>query len=151
MPADGRDPVEPGLFGPNGRIPTARAITLRRPSGIATLRKGWLPRHTVAMIVLSPLLFLAYAAALGTAHGDPSWTLLLGGMSLVAALIVTTYLPLRGARAVPGSSCTMLAGVLVPVAGILLNQATGIISGALGLVILGFALFQRVSGASACG
>ncbi|MGV8909028.1 MAG: hypothetical protein ACOH1Y_08595 [Propionicimonas sp.] len=151
MPLDGRENDERPLFGPNGRIPMVQAVTLTRPSGLTTLRQGWLPRHTVAMIVLSPLLFLAYAAALGTGYDDPFWTLLLGGMSLVAALIVTTYLPLRGAQAVPGSSCTMLAGVLVPVAGVLLNQATGIITGGLALVILSFALFQRVSGASACG
>ena len=151
MPLDGRELDETPLFGPHGRIPTVQAVTLTRPSGLTTLRKGWLPRHTLAMVVLSPLLFVAYTAALGTGLNDPFWTLLLGGMSLVAALIVTTYLPLRGARAAPGSSCTILAGVLVPVAGILLHQATGIVSAVLALGILSFGLLQRVSGASACG
>ncbi len=151
MPLDGRGVDEPPLFGPNGRIPTSKAVTLTRQPGITTLRKGWLPRHTVAMIALSPLLFIGYRAALGAGFDDPLWTLMLGGMSLVAALILTTYLPLRGARPAAGPSCTVLAGLLVPGAAILLNQATGVFSGAIALAILSLGLLQRVSGASACG
>jgi hypothetical protein len=151
MPLDGRELDEPPLFGPQGRIPTIQAVTLTRQSGIAALRKGWLPRHTVAMIVLSPLVFGGYAAALGTGLGDPVWTLLLIAMSLVAAMILTTYLPLRGAARTTGSSCTVMAGLLVPGAGILLSQGTGVFSGAVALGILSLGLLQRVSGSSACG
>lgn len=151
MPADGRESDETPLFGPHGRIPAVQAVALTRPSGITTLRNGWLPRHTVAMMVLSPLLFIGYSAALGVEFVDPFWTLLLGVMSLAAALILTTYLPLRAARPAQGSSCAVLAGLLVPGAGILLSQATGILSGALALGILSLGLWQRVSGTSACG
>ena len=150
MPLDGRDPVEPPLFGPKGRIPTIQAVTLTRPSGIDALRKGWLPRHTVAMIVLSPLVLAGYTAALGTGFSDPAWAVLLGAMSLVAALILTTYVPLRGAGPAAGSSCTVMAALLVPGAGILLSQGSGIFSGVIALAILGIGLMQRVSGTSAC-
>ena len=151
MPDEGRRFDQPPLFGPGGRIPTAQAVTLTRQPGITALRKGWLPRHTVAMIVVSPLLFLAYMSALGGGFYDPLWGLLTGAMSLVAALILTTYLPLRGTRMAPGSSCAVMAGLLVPGAAVLLNQATGIFSGALALGILSLGLWQRLSGTSACG
>lgn len=139
------------LFGPGGRIPTARTVTSARESGFTALRKGWLPRHTVAMVVASPLLFLAYNAALGSIPVDPVWTVIKGAMSLVAAMILTTYLPLRGAGRAVGSSCAVMAGLLVPGAGILLHQATGPLGGALALAILSLGLLQRVSGTSACG
>ena len=141
----------PPLFGPGGRIPTARAVARVREPGPTALRNGWLPRHTVAMVVLSPLLFLAYNAALGSGFVDPVWNLLTGAMSLVAALILATYLPMRGAGRAVGSSCAVMAGLLVPGAGILLHQATGTMGGALALGILSLGLVQRVSGTSACG
>lgn len=139
------------LFGPGGRIPTARAVTPVRQPGLTALRKGWLPRHTVAMVVLSPLLFLAYNAALGSGFVDPVWNLLTGAMSVVAALILTTYLPLRGAGRAVGPSCAVMAGLLVPGAGILLHQSTGPLGGTLALAILSIGLLQRVSRTSACG
>lgn len=151
MPRDGRELDTSPLLGPNGRIPTVQAVTLTRQSGLAALRTGWLPRHSVAMVVLGPLLFVGYTAALGTAFSDPLWTLLLGAMSLVGALILTTYLPLKGAGPAVGSSCAVMAGLIVPGAGVLLSQASGILSGAIALGILSLGLVQRVSGTSACG
>ena len=151
MPPLARDVDQPDLFGPKGRIPTVAAVTLTRESGITSLRKGWLPRHTVAMVVLSPLVFGGYTAALGAGLHDPLWTVLLGAMSLVAALILTTYLPLRGAVPAAGSSCAVMAGLLVPGAGILLSQGSGIFGGVIALGILSLGLAQRVSGTSACG
>lgn len=142
---------QPPLLGPGGRIPSALVVAHVRQSGLTALRQGWLPRHTLALVVTSPLLFLAYNAALGSGFGDPVWNLLTGAMSLVAALILTTYLPLRGAGRAVGSSCAVMAGLLVPGAGILLHQATGPLGGALALAILGLGLVQRVSGTSACG
>jgi hypothetical protein len=103
------------------------------------------------MIALSPLLFAAYHAALGIGWGDPVWSVLIGGMALVAALILTTYLPLRGDRSSPGSSCAVMAGLLVPGAAILLHEGTGPLSGVFALAILGLGLWQRISGTSACG
>jgi len=151
MPREGRKVDQPPLFGPNGRVPTVQAVTLARPSVITALRKGWLPRHTVAMVALSPLLFVGYKAALGSEFDDPSWNLLIGGMTVTAALILTTYLPLRATRTTPGASCAAMAGLLVPGAAILLGQATGLFSGALALGVLCLGLWQRLSGASACG
>ena len=68
------------LFGPTGRIPAVEAVTLARESGIAALRKGWRRRHTVAMIVLGPLVFVSYKAALGGVD-DPGLHVLVGVMS----------------------------------------------------------------------
>lgn len=151
MPREGREVDQPPLFGPGGRIPTAQALTPDRQLGIELLRKGWLPRHTVAMVALSPLLFLAYNAAVGVGFGDPIWSVLTGAMAVIAALILTTYLPLRGAGRAVGSSCAVMAGLLVPGAAILLHQGTGPLSGTLTLAILSLGLWQRVSGTSACG
>lgn len=146
-----READPPPLFGPGGRIPTAQAVARVREPGLTALRNGWLPRHTAAMVVLSPLLFLTYNAALGSGFVDPVWNLLTGAMSLVAALILATYLPLRGAGRAVGSSCAVMAGLLVPGAGILLHQATGPMGGAIALGILSLGLVQRVSDTSACG
>lgn len=152
MPNGGREAKPPPLFGPGGRIRTAQtAVTLTRPSVTTSLRNGWLPRHTVAMVALSPLLFLTYNAALGGGWGEPTWSVLTGAMAVTAALILTTYLPLRGAQRAQGSSCAVMAGLLVPGAAILLHQATGPFSGAPALAILGLGLWQRVSGTSTCG
>lgn len=147
---DGGGSGEAPLFGPNGRIPTARAVTLTRQSGFATLRSGWLPRHTLAMSVLSPLLFGVYSASGGTGLVDPFLGLLIGGMSVVGALILTTYLPLRGGRRAPASSCAVMAGLLVPGAAIILHQTPGAFTAALALGALSLGLYQRVAGTSAC-
>lgn len=147
----GRDTSQAPLFGPGGRIPAVQAVTLTRPSGVAALRAGWLPRHTLAMVVLSPLIFTGYAAALGTGISNPLWVVLLGAMSLIAALILTTYLPLRGKGPTAAASCTMLAGLLVPGAGALLSQGAGLTGGVMALAILILGLWQRISGTSACG
>jgi len=150
MPVDARRADQPPLFGPGGRIPAVQAVTLTRPSIIGTLRAGWLPRHWVALVVLSPLVFLGYSAASGTALANPLGDVLVGAMAVIAALILTTYLPLRGATKGAMASCALMPALLVPGAGILLHQANGLLSGGLGLVILSLALWQRLSGASAC-
>ena len=139
------------LFGPTGRIPSVQAVTLTRQSGISVVRKGWQLRHTAALLVVSPFMFAAYWAAIGAGVTDPAVTILVGAMSVVAATILTTYIPLRGAERSPGSSCAAMPALLVPGAGILLHQATGPLGAALALSILGLGLWQRLSGTSACG
>ena len=89
------------LFGPTGSIPAVQAVTLTRQSGISVVRKGWQLRHTAALLVVSPLVFAAYWAALGAGVIDLAVTVLVGAMSLVAATILTTYVPLRGAQRSP--------------------------------------------------
>jgi len=103
------------------------------------------------MVVLTPVVFVGYLAALGAGFDGPLWVVLIGAMAPVAALILTTYLPLRGAGPATVSSCMALTGLLVPGVGILLSQGSGILSGVLALVILGIGLWQRVSGTPACG
>lgn len=138
------------LFGPSGRIPVVDAVSLKRASGLDALREGWRPRHTVAMLVLTPVAFLGYRAVLQPGGDDPVWLVLIAGLALLAALILTTYLPLRGAQRSDASACTLVAGLLVPAAALVLNDA-GYLSGLLALGLLGLGLGQRLSGASACG
>ena len=149
MPLDEHD--QRPLFGPTGRIPAIQAVTLTRQSGISAVRKGWRLHHTVAMIVLTPLVFVSYNAALVAGVADPGVRVLIGAMSLVAAMILTTYLPLRGAERAAASTCGAMPALLVLGAGFLLHQATGTLGAALAFAILGLALWQRLSGTSACG
>src|SRR5664280_712319 len=150
MSPDARDSDQRPLFGLDGRIPTVQAVTLTRQSGLTTLRKGWLPRHSAAMILLSPALCLMYKSALAAGLDGPAWNLLIAGLAVVAALTLTTYVPLRGAQRSPAASCAMMPGLLVLGAAFLLNQATGPLGGALALAVLGLGLTQRLSGTSAC-
>src|SRR5664280_1200871 len=75
MSPDARDSDQRPLFGLDGRIPTVQAVTLTRQSGLTTLRKGWLPRHSAAMILLSPALFLMYKSALAAGLDGPAFLL----------------------------------------------------------------------------
>ena len=109
MPKEGRGFDQPPLFGAGGRIPTAQAVTLTRQAGLAALRNGWLHRHTVAMVTLSPLLFVAYNAALGLGFDDSLWSWLTAVMSLVAALILTEPHGVRGLLAFVGKEFDAVA------------------------------------------
>lgn len=151
MPPDDHRAEEGPLFGPSGRIPAVQAVVLSRASGITALRHGWLPRHWVSMVVLSPLLFVLYRATFVGGLEGVFVDAISGGLALVAALVLTTYLPLRGVQRAPGASCAMMPAMLVPAAAVLVHQTAGPIGGALALTILSLALWQRLSGASACG
>lgn len=148
-PDDGTD--RGPLFGPGGRIPQVKVVALTRSSGITALRQGWLPRHWVSMVVLSPLLFILYRTTFVSGLADVFVTAVSGWLALVAALVLTTYLPLRGVQRAPGSSCTMMPAMLVGAAAVLVHQTAGPIGGALAVIVLSLALWQRLSGASACG
>lgn len=150
MLADGRRTDQSPMFGPHGRIPALDAVALRRPSALSTLRAGWLPRHTLALLLLSPLLFLGYLASAGDSLANLQGYLLIGAMAVVGALVLSTYLPLRGATRGAASSCALMPALLVPGAGMMLDQPSWAASAGFGLAILGFALWQRLSGASAC-
>lgn len=104
----------------------------------------------MALAIISPLAFAGYAAALGAGFAHPVWIVLLGAMSLVAGLIVTSYLPTPGSRQAAALSCGLMPG-LMPGVGVLLAQGSGLLSGVFALAILGLGLVQRLSGASACG
>lgn len=146
---DGRTDQAP-MFGAGGRIPSVAAVTLAPTSMTGTLREGWMPRHTVAFPLLATLLFLGYSAASGAAVSGVFGHLLLGCMAAIGALVLTTYLPLRGATRGATSSCTLMPAFLVAGAGMLLDQASGTLGAGIGLAVLAMALWQRLSGASAC-
>lgn len=149
MPADAPQLDQQPLTGPDGRFPSAPAVTLRKHGGVRALRDGWLPRHTISMALMTPVLLYAYLASLAM-DLTPLWALVIGVLAVMGALVVTTYLPLRGAAAGVGSSCSLMAGLVVPMVAVLLSGATSYGSAALTLALLGVALAQRLSGASAC-
>ena len=139
------------LYGPGGRIPAVEAITLTRVSAINAFRAGWRLRHTVAMIVLSPLLFLAYQAALGSGLDEVLWQLIVAAMAVLAAAILTSFVPPLGEQQALGSPCTVMTALAVPATGIILHQANGTLSGAIAVAILALSLWQRVGRTSTCG
>jgi len=151
MASGDRRTDEDHLFGPGGRIPSIQAVTLTRSSGITALRTGWLPRHWVAMVVLSSALFMLYRAAFVSGLDGVYVSAMSGGLALLGALVLTTYLPLKCVQRTPGSSCAMMPAMLVPAAALLVHQTTGPIGGVLALAVLSLALWQRLSGVSACG
>ena len=137
------------LTGPGGRFGAAPGVTIRKRSGVRALREGWLPRHTVAMAVVTPALGYVYLTSLVMSM-TPAWAVIIGARAVMGALVVTTYLPMRGATAGVGSSCSLMAGLVVPMVAVLLSGATSLASGAMALALLTVALAQRLSGASAC-
>lgn len=139
------------LLGPGGRIPAVQAVAVKQQGGIAALRAGWLPRHTLAMLLLTPTAFFGYRAALGSGWDTLTGLLVVLAMSTVGALILTTYIPLRGAESTGVSSCALMPALLVPMAAFLVNSPAATGSGFLALGLLGVGLVQRVSGARACG
>lgn len=139
------------LLGPGGRIPAVKAVAVERQGGVAALRAGWLPRHTLAMLLLTPTLFFGYRAALGAGWDGVSGLLVVLAMSAVAALILTTYIPLRGAVGPGVSSCALMPALLVPMAAFLVNSPAATGSAFMALGVLGVGLVQRVTGARSCG
>ncbi|HSN43992.1 MAG TPA: hypothetical protein VLR88_08040 [Propionibacteriaceae bacterium] len=137
------------LTGPDGRFPSVAAVTVRKESGVRALREGWLPRHSLTMAVLTPALAYVYLTSLVMSL-TPAWALIIGMLAVMGALVVTTYLPLRGGTAGVGSSCSLMAGLVVPMVAVLLSGATSLASGAMALALLTVAMAQRLSGASAC-
>lgn len=139
------------LFGPDGRIPAVEAVKAAEVSGVLAFRAGWRLRHTVAMIVLSPLLFLAYQAALGSGLDEVLWLLIVAAMAVLAAAILTSFVPPLGEQQALGSPCTVMTALAVPATGIILHQANGPLSGAIAVAILALSLWQRVGRTSTCG
>lgn len=150
MSADLHDAPKTPLIGPGGRIPSVDAVRIQRTSGVAALRAAWSPLHTASMVVVTPLALWAYRSALDPSFNHPAWWLVLGAMALAAALIVTTYIPERDTRT-PAAPCAAMGFLLVPAAAMLLDGAAGPQSAILPLAILLLGVWQRLSGASACG
>jgi hypothetical protein len=139
---------DPGLDGLWDRIPAATGITTPKNGGIAALRAGWQVRHTIALVVLTPLLYLLYWWAAGATR-DILGMLLTAAMALAGAFLLTSYLPMRGVTSA-GASCALMPALFVPAVAVLLSQggAAGGWIGGVGILALG--LYQRVSGTSAC-
>ena len=146
------DPGSP-LQGLSERIPSVRAVTSPAPSGPAAWLRAWSGRHTVASLVLAPVLFLAYRSAAGpTVAGDSAWTVLLALTALVGAGALATYLPQpRDAVRTLGSPCATLAGAHVLLAAVMLTTGHSVpMRGVFAFGMVLFALVQRLSGSAAC-
>lgn len=133
--------VLPGL----GDSTTAR-------TGLAGWRAAWSTRHTVATLVITPMLWAAYRSAAGPEiAGSFAWTWLLLLTALVGAAALATYLPRpRGARAM-GSPCAALAGAHVVLAAVVLSMGPSVpMRGIFAFAIVTFSLVQRMAGSAAC-
>ncbi len=149
MADHGTGPSGPGLDGLWDRIPKARTVVVERGGGLTALRVGWRRRHSVAMLLLTPPIFFAYWSATG-AGLEASRLLVIGAMALTGALLLTTYLPQRGAKAALDSSCALMPALFVPLAGILLSLDAMLTSGLAALAFLGLGLWQRIAASSVC-
>lgn len=112
-------------------------------------------RRLVAAALVAPLLWFAYTGSAGSvgdvAGGPVLWYALLALTTAIGALVVATYVPRRGVKAV-GSPCAALAGLYVLFAAWALDTGTATLGGVLlALGLVSFGLFQRLRGPGACG
>lgn len=126
------------------------AVRLPRAQGLAAWRDTLTNRRLVVAAVATPLLFTSYRDAIdGPAPTGLAWTLLLGLVAVLGALVVATYLPERTGTAA-GSPCASLAVVYVLLAGMVLDAPADPLYGGLALAMVAFALLQRLRRAAAC-
>lgn len=136
------------LFGPRGRIPVATAVALPRPGGFGAYRQGWAVRHTLAAVLMAPLLFLAYGGA--AQRLGVGWQLVVAIAALMGAVLLATYLPLRGLPREAASPCLAMPAAMVLAAGVMLTAPATAFTATVALLALGFGLFQRVFVPSSC-
>ena len=146
MAAPGPAGPQPDLDGLWDRIPSVVGAGPSRGHRVRDFREGWRPRHTVALVLLAPVVFAGYWLSVG---GGPVTALLVGVLALIGALVLVTYIPMTG-RTVLGSSCALVPAVLVPMIGVLLGQPNQLLGGITALALLSLGLWQRVAGSSMC-
>ena len=138
------------LFGPEGTIPQVNAVAVTRTSGWAALRGRWGMPQTVLLVVAIPLLFVVYRAAAGSSAGAVGMVAH-AAAAFLGSVIVASYLPFRrGERSEP-SACGVVPALMVVLAAIALNSSVFPGGEAAALAVLGFGLWQRLSGFSTCG
>jgi hypothetical protein len=117
---------------------------------------SWPLRRTVAVAVLSPLLFVLLIASAGGWAPEASlgWTAIVAVMALAAAATLATYLPRPGAGRKLELGCTpcaVVAALSVLGAAVVLGTSPYDVSTAvLALVVVGFGLAQRLTNPSTC-
>lgn len=127
------------------------AVRLPRRVGLAAWRDALTKGRLLVAVLAAPLLFTSYRDAIdGPVPGGIGWTLTLGLVAVVAALVVATYVPQRGGPAAT-SPCASLAVVYVLLAGMVLDAPPDPLYVGLALAMVSFALVQRLRGAAACG
>ena len=147
---DSQPPPIHGLFGPEGTIPQVNAVAVTRISGLAVLRGRWGPAQTVLLVAAIPLLFVVYRPAAGSSAG---WIGIVAHAmaALLGSVIVVSYLPLRRGESDGTTACAAAPALMVVLAGIALGTSVFPGGEAAALAVLGFGLWQRLSGFSTCG
>ncbi|WP_413452727.1 hypothetical protein AA0Y32_09265 [Georgenia phoenicis] len=115
--------------------------------------RHWTLRHTVAAVVLTPLLLALLVTEGGgwDAARAPLWTALVSLAAVGGAAVLATYVPARGHRSLGLLPCTVVPLMTVLAAGWLLGAETHAVPGALGAVVaVGFGLANRLTG-TRCG
>ncbi|MGB7963223.1 MAG: hypothetical protein WCF12_09755 [Propionicimonas sp.] len=143
-------PHDRPLFGPEGTIPQVNAVAVTRTSGWVALRGRWGMTQTVVLLAAMPLLFVVYRAAAGPSAGAVGMVAH-AVAALLASVIVASYLPFRRGERLETSACGVMPALMVVLAAIALNSSVFPGGEAAALAVLGFGLWQRLSGFSTCG
>lgn len=130
------------------RIPRVNAIAPVSLTPTQMLRSRWSWRHTVATVLLAPLSLWSYAAASSTPPSGPFSWVVLAVSGVLAALVLASFVPVRGGGGVvPRSTCGTTAGLMPFLAFVPLGQDAAVLVP----LLLAFALNQRLFGAGNCG
>jgi hypothetical protein len=143
----------PGYAGPPA-IPGGSGAPASRPAYPWWL--GQFPRRRVVVaLVLWPVLYVVFASAAGpAAAGSLLWSVLLAVTAALAALTLSTYVPVpgTGGRVEVGCEpCARIAGASVLGSAVLLTMANPNPTAAVAPLLLAAAgLVQRVRGSRSC-
>lgn len=127
----------------------SHAITYRQ-TPLDWWRATWGRRHTVATVLLAPLMFWAYATA-GASPSGVAWYVFVGGAAVGAAVIIASYLPARGTALRLGSPCGLGGLLTVWAAGLFFGDPTATLEQAIvGFCLIGVGLAMRALSPATC-
>jgi hypothetical protein len=125
--------------------------TRRRYTGVL---KAWPLRRRMAVVLISPVLFVLIVAASGgwAPVTSPGWTALVAGVTLVCATTLATYLPRPGTGLKLDLGCTPCAAVaavtVLAAFGLLSSAPHDVSTAVLALGVSAFGLVQRLNNPS---
>ena len=114
-------------------------------------RATWSRGHSVATLIVAPLLFWAYLSAAGYPAGV-EWYILIAGSAIGGAVIMASYLP-TGRKAAEFAAPCAWGALLTPwLAGLLISgPSASPTQAALAFGIIGVGLAQRYASPLTCG
>ena len=134
-------------------VPQVQVVPRRPATGFAYWRTAWSARHTFAALAATPVLFAVNSGLAGEdATGDPLSVTLVVAVSAIAAVVLATFVPPRGASAAGTvTGCAGASLLALFAAGALLQDLpTSVVSGFLSLGVVIATLAQRLLTATAC-